>query len=298
MAPNDNHICYTPDDKSFFDSYELGNGILIAFNRIYQSTWPTFDERLQGYNSLTINICIDGRCDVSLGSGKYTIVTNNHLVISTISPDKDFYYPGNLYEGIALYFDMDRLCGAEGNFLEMFGLDLAAFKDYFCRKTGVYLQEISEAIRNTVRVLWNMKDDGDTGKYRFYMLQLLYELLELTPVSAPTTFFTKGQIAIVKKAEKIAMSDLSIRYPAKEFAEMFNISESSFKLYFKGIFGKGYLDYFREKRMEKAAQLLESTQLKVAEIALSVGYNNQGKFARVFQETYGVSPLEFRRLSK
>jgi len=298
MTPNDNHICYTPDGKSFFDSYKLGKGILIAFDQIYQSTWPTFSEEMQSYNSLTINICIDGRCDVSLGNGKYTIITKNHIVISMISPDKDFYYPGSLYEGISLCFDMDKLYKDSGNYLEIFGIDLTAFKDYFCGKTGVYLQEANENINNTIKKLWDIKEDGNIEKYRFYMLQLLYELLELSSVSVPTTFFTKGQIAIIKKAEKIAAEDLSRRYTAKEFAEMFGISESSFKLYFKGILGKGYLEYFREERMKKAAQLLETTQLKVAEIALSVGYSNQGKFARVFQETYGVSPLEFRRLSK
>ncbi len=66
----------------------------------------------------------------------------------------------------------------------------------------------------------------------------------------------------------------------------------------RGILGEGYLAYFRKKRMEKAAELLETTNLKVIEIANTVGYENQGKFARVFAETYGVTPLEFRRLSK
>lgn len=50
--------------------------------------------------------------------------------------------------------------------------------------------------------------------------------------------------------------------------------------------------------MERAAQLLESTTMKVIEVANAVGYENQGKFAKVFAETYGFSPLEFRRLSK
>lgn len=79
-------------------------------------------------------------------------------------------------------------------------------------------------------------------------------------------------------------------------AEHFCISESSFKLYVKGILGDGYLSYFRKKRMEKAAELLKTTNMKVIEIANSVGYENQGKFAKVFAETYGVLPLEYRRL--
>ena len=42
--------------------------------------------------------------------------------------------------------------------------------------------------------------------------------------------------------------------------------------------------------MEKAAELLESTTMKIIEVANAVGYENQGKFAKVFAETYGVSP--------
>lgn len=106
------------------------------------------------------------------------------------------------------------------------------------------------------------------------------------------------QIAIVRDAEAMIMQDLSKRITAKEMADRFGISESSFKLYVKGILGDSYLAYFRKKRMEKAAELLESTNLKVIEIANSVGYENQGKFAKVFAETYGVLPLEYRRLSK
>lgn len=88
----------------------------------------------------------------------------------------------------------------------------------------------------------------------------------------------------------------SLPAPDERFSS--GTGESSFKLYVKGILGDSYLAYFRKKRMEKAAELLESTNLKVIEIANSIGYENQGKFAKVFAETYGVLPLEYRRLSK
>ena len=58
------------------------------------------------------------------------------------------------------------------------------------------------------------------------------------------------------------------------------------------------LSYFRRKRMEKAAELLEETNMKATDVASFVGYENQGKFAKVFVDMYGVTPLEFRRLSK
>ena len=104
-----------------------------------------------------------------------------------------------------------------------------------------------------------------------------------------------SRYAIVKEAEAMILGDLSKRITAKEMADYFGISESSFKMYVKGILGESYLAYFRRKRLEKAAELLEATTLKVIEIANAVGYENQGKFAKVFSEVYGMTPLEYRR---
>ena len=106
------------------------------------------------------------------------------------------------------------------------------------------------------------------------------------------TYFTRSQIAIVKDVEQFILSDLSRRVTAKEMAERFG--KSSFKLYIKGILGDSYLSYFRKKRMEKAAELLESTNMKVIDIAIRVGYENQGKFAKVFSDQHGNSFLEYR----
>ena len=50
--------------------------------------------------------------------------------------------------------------------------------------------------------------------------------------------------------------------------------------------------------MEKAAGLLEDTDLKVIEIANAVGYENQGKLAKVFAKKYGAAPLEYRRMKR
>ena len=143
-----------------------------------------------------------------------------------------------------------------------------------------------------------MKEGPEPGLLRYLTILLLHELMHMPCESESGNYFTRSQIAIVKEAEALIMEDLSRRITAKEMADRFGISESSFKLYVRGILGDSYLSYFRKKRMERAAELLESTNLKVIEIANAVGYENQGKFAKVFAEMYGVQPLEFRRLSK
>ena len=186
----------------------------------------------------------------------------------------------------------------EENYLTYLGVDPEYIEKVFCTKKGIYFRQMNDAISEIVMKAWASKDDLEIPDLRYLTLQLVHEIMSFPVKSEGETFFTRSQIAIVKEAEALILEDLSKRITAKEMAERFGISESSFKLYIKGILGDSYLSYFRKKRMEKAAHLLESTNIKVIDIAISVGYENQGKFAKVFSDMYGVKPLEFRRLSK
>ena len=281
------------------DLYTLAPGIRISFNEICTSSWEKGDSSIFGERMLILNFCIHGRCDVSLAQNRYAIVKENQVCVSTVLPTKDFYYPGKLYEGIQLYLDLDILYRTDGrNLLSGMGVPPEQIAEVFCGKDGLYLHQMNDVLSALVREAWSGKDDPEIGALRYLTVRLLHELMTMPAASEPDTYFTRSQIAIVKEAEALILSDLSQRVTAKELADRFGVSESSFKFYVKGILGDSYLNYFRKMRMEKAAELLESTTLKVIEIASAVGYENQGKFAKVFAETYGVSPLEFRRLSK
>lgn len=287
------------ENKGTVDFYTLAPGIGISFNQIHTDSWEKGDGSIFGKRMLILNFCLRGRCDVSLAQNRYAIVKENQVCVSTILPSKDFYYPGRLYEGIQFYLDLDTLDAACGqDFLSEMGIHLTQLTELFCGKNGLYLHRMNDALSELTKQAWAAKEEPETGLLRYWMVRLLHELMLSPKESEPNLYFTRSQIAIVKEAEALILSDLTKRITAKELAERFGISESSFKFYVKGILGDSYLNYFRRKRMEKAAELLESSTWKIIEIANAVGYENQGKFAKVFAETYGVSPLEFRRLSK
>lgn len=291
------HIVIEGENDSRVDFYTLAPGINLLFNRIYVSNWgregmPVSDR------ILNLNFCINGRCDVSLEKNQYAIVKKNQVCISTIPPNKDFYYPGKCYEGIQIFVDLQMQDELKENYLHYLGIDLNYIERIFCARKGTYFRQMDDNMAGMILKAWASKEDMDIPALRYLSVQILHEVMALPAQSEGEPFFTRSQIAIVKEAEALILKDLSKRITAKEMADRFGISESSFKLYIKGILGDSYLAYFRKKRMEKAAELLESTNMKVIDIAISVGYENQGKFAKVFANLYGVSPLEFRRLSK
>lgn len=296
-AGTQEHIVIEGENDSRVDFYTLAPGISLLFNRIYVSNWgregmPVSDR------ILNLNFCINGRCDVSLKKNQYAIVKKNQVCISTIPPDKDFYYPGKCYEGIQIFVDLQMQDERKENYLHYLGIDLNYIERIFCSRKGTYFRQMDDNMAGLILKAWASKEDMDIPALRYLAAQILHEVMALPVQSEGEPFFTRSQIAIVREAEALILKDLSKRITAKEMADRFGISESSFKLYIKGILGDSYLSYFRKKRMEKAAELLESTNMKVIDIAISVGYENQGKFAKVFANLYGVSPLEFRRLSK
>ena len=62
---------------------------------------------------------------------------------------------------------------------------------------------------------------------------------------------------------------------------------------FKQIYGKNFITYLTEYRMEKAKDLLRNTQLKIADISEHVGYRNS-YFNRIFKKVEGVTPGQYR----
>ena len=294
---NQEHVCFKREQEGQVDIYMLAPGISMCFDRIYTNSWTKGDSSLFSDQMLIFNFCMSGRCDVSLAHNRYAIVREKQICVSTFLPTKDFYYPGRLYEGVQIFVDLEYIRKANGmDFVSQMGIQVENIRKMFCKSNGTYLHRMSDVLQETVRKVWNLKENPNTGTLRYFTVKMLYELLDMPCESEKDVCFTRSQIAIVKEAESLIIQDLSRRITAKEMAEYFGVSESSFKLYIKGILGESYLVYFRKKRMEKAAELLKTTDLKVIEIANAVGYENQGKFAKVFAETYGVLPLEYRRL--
>ncbi len=63
----------------------------------------------------------------------------------------------------------------------------------------------------------------------------------------------------------------------------------------KKLTGHNYTELLQEKRLQKAAFLLETTQIPINDICMDVGYNNFSYFYRLFKEKYGVTPRAYRK---
>lgn len=77
-------------------------------------------------------------------------------------------------------------------------------------------------------------------------------------------------------------------------ASLCNISTSYFSKLFRRTIGDNFSNYINRKRIKKARDLLETTDIPITNIALDLGFEDSGYFIKVFKKFEGVTPSKYR----
>ena len=93
--------------------------------------------------------------------------------------------------------------------------------------------------------------------------------------------------------EKYLISKLTDDFEGIDsLAKQFGISPTKLKSDFKTQYGTSIFQFFREKQMQLAEQLIQSKQYTIKEVAQHLGYENASKFSAAFKECRGVLPSD------
>lgn len=99
----------------------------------------------------------------------------------------------------------------------------------------------------------------------------------------------------IKKIKDIIENHLSdSQFSIEQLANEVSLSTTQLRRKIKALSNQTIVEFIRLYRLEKAAQLLNQNAGNISEIAFNVGFDSLSYFSKVFQETYGVSPSDFR----
>jgi len=83
-----------------------------------------------------------------------------------------------------------------------------------------------------------------------------------------------------------------------QVADSAMISESEALRCFHSTIETTPIQYLKDYRLQKAAELLASTRSKISDIASQCGFQEMSYFARSFRQRYGSTPSQYRALQK
>ncbi|WP_370980013.1 helix-turn-helix domain-containing protein [Agaribacterium sp. ZY112] len=96
---------------------------------------------------------------------------------------------------------------------------------------------------------------------------------------------------ILQFVEQHYQQDIQI----EQLCELCNMTQSSFARFFKRSLDKPFSHYLSEYRVNRASNLLKSSELSIEAIAYDVGFRNMSYFHRQFKKTFNSTPANYRR---
>lgn len=151
-------------------------------------------------------------------------------------------------------------------------------------------------------------DDYITKPFNFNLLKLrIRKFLEWTEKChlsfSQKMDVTPNEITITPLDEKLIGKAIKVveehigesEFSVEELGAAVGLSRSHLYKKLMFITGKGPAEFIRTIRLKRGRQLLEKSQLQIAEIAYEVGFNSPKRFTINFKHEFGVSPSEYLR---
>lgn len=154
------------------------------------------------------------------------------------------------------------------------------------------IQILREDIVNLAR-----SNDGFASVIRLFNLLYRLSLVEDARELSSSSFIGAREEHEDKRVSKIKdyITDNYMQViTLKDLAGLVCMSEESFSRFFRNKTGRTPNRFLIDYRLGIAARLLLTTQMSVSEIGFSCGFNTLSHFNRLFRESKGCTPSEFR----
>lgn len=236
---------------------------------------------------------LDGTNTLTYGKQTYTVGKNEMILLKKATavkyekignPDND-----NIYDSLMFSLKDDLL----KSFLATTEIEIPKAKLEGEIKTSAYpMNECLVAFAHSLKPYFKNDAEVHPGQLRLKMMEMLYDVA----ICSRNMFYQILQLHQPVRTDVRHVVEQNYASPVtlEELAYLSGRSLSSFKRDFQRIYNVSPATWIREKRLSKAKELLESTQMSVSEICYSLGFENVSHFSRIFKDYNGGAPTSYR----
>lgn len=175
--------------------------------------------------------------------------------------------------------------------------DIWALKPFYYK--GYYSIQISELWE--MSLLLNQKDFARKVAMEGIAYQMLAEeILQYQDGLKKDDDATKGlltriEVKLINDAATHIKTELHDLGTIEEIARMVGLNVNKLQDGFKRLYKLTVNSYIHKTRLDLAIYLLTNSDHNMSEIVEKIGLNSKSYFSKIFKESYGLSPSEFRR---
>lgn len=163
----------------------------------------------------------------------------------------------------------------------------------YCPKSPVIKEDNVHAdIPHGIRCLYKEKDRNPIVEQAYIQILLArsmpcFELVERSTVGTSDMIYKTVSYVAEHFREEMSLETM---------AKALGVSKYVLSRVFSSTFHKNFNQYVNEYRLNYASSSLECTEQPITDICLDAGFQSQRTFNRVFQETYKMTPREYRAM--
>lgn len=286
-------MTYIPDYLKTYPNMNTSSPLHISLNRLYHGFRP------HRHDFLEFSFVVDGTGSESINNVNHPMVPGTFTFVLPYQVHELFTEPGSTLVLYNCMFSMDLLMesGQEEGLMDLIAQNALP---PFVHMSGADKERMQYLIEDMYH------EYKGHEPWRRTMLQVrLKEILacfdryrrKLAPAPGQTVHAANPKASAAvwpiihyihrNYQEELALSDLASR---------FSLSVSRISEVIKQTTGQTFVHFLNDLRLRHACSLLVSTDMSVADIALEVGYGSYKTFSRIFRETKGVVPKDYRKM--
>lgn len=148
----------------------------------------------------------------------------------------------------------------------------------------------------SLRPYFNEPERIRDGLVKVKLLELLFGIADRNDIFL-------SELSEIKRQERKSIKDVvdaNITNPVTlhDLAYLSGRSLSSFKRDFKAVYNTSPLQWIRNRRLDKAKEMLIHSSLSVTEVCFSTGFENVSHFSKVFKLRFGIPPSTLKQPPK
>ena len=250
---------------------------------------------------VVINYCKNGRIGWKMDSGSYIYLGAGDFSVHTLRQDvhSEISLPTERYEGLSICIDPAELSADPPELLSGAGITGSALTEKLCGHEAMRSFGRNEQADAIFRYFYDQPEDTRLPYQKLKTLELLLYLYHAENGSNQCIAeYQAEQIEVIRRLHQDLLSNLDQRITIEALSKQYLMNPTTMKALFKSVYGTSIAAHMKEHRMQEAAKLLAETEMSIAEVALSVGYDSQSKFSTAFKEFFQMLPKEYRKSRK
>ena len=229
-------------------------------------------------------VVLDGTYTVKHNEQKYSL-KKNEMVLLRKAISIDYEKSGDFM----LFFLKD-------SFLKEFIQNIKVYekpKDELVPVSIISVDKRLLGFIESLKPLMKDKNSIDENLIKLKMFELLYDLGNVNSNLLNQLLQLNQQTR--QNLEYVLESNYMNPVSLEDLAYLSGRSLSGFKRDFSSQYKIPPSQWIRERRLSRAMELLEKTEMTVTDICYSTGFENVSHFSRLFKEHYGHTPSSYRK---